>query len=611
MVSNKSESVHDSKSSAKSKTASHRQSKKTLNLFETKDRSIAENIRDGYFETDLAGIITFVNQVMCEIYGYAEEELLGMNSRQFTDKETAKRLFRLFNEVFKTGKKADIVDFEITRKDGTKRQVEVSATLKKDSSGKAMGYAGISRDITERKRMEEAIRLSEERFRGAIEQMQDAYYEIDLVGNYIYVNDALCRFYELPKEQIFGSRLGLQRQDETNARKTRNAFNEVFRTGKPVEALEVEYIQPDGKSIGNYELSITLIRDAHGYPVGFRGITKNITERKRMEEQLRKSEERYRTILDDIDEGYYEEDLAGTLTFVNDALARNLGYSKEEMIGMNYRLWCDDQTAAKMQELFSRVYVKGEPVKDVESVFIAKNGAKRIAEFTGALIRDKEGRPSGFRGISRDITLWKKEEESRRLEAERYRIMLEDIKESYFELDMEGRFTFVNDAQCRDLGYTREELLGTCANSYTDETMKQKTKDVFEHICKTRQSAGYEADYVAKDGTRYCSEVFVSLMIDSQGIPTGFRGLSRNISERKRAEQERENLISELQRALSEVKTLSGLLPICASCKKIRNDKGYWEQIEKYIGERSKAAFSHSICPDCARKLYPDFYDGK
>ncbi|NLN38689.1 MAG: sensor with HAMP domain protein, partial [Smithella sp.] len=67
----------------------------------------------------------------------------------------------------------------------------------------------------------------------------------------------------------------------------------------------------------------------------------------------------------------------------------------------------------------------------------------------------------------------------------------------------------------------------------------------------------------------------------------------------------------ELQKALSEIKELSGLLPICSSCKKIRNDNGYWEQIEGYIRDHSKAEFSHSICPDCAKKLYPEFYKAR
>jgi GAF domain-containing protein len=81
--------------------------------------------------------------------------------------------------------------------------------------------------------------------------------------------------------------------------------------------------------------------------------------------------------------------------------------------------------------------------------------------------------------------------------------------------------------------------------------------------------------------------------------------LEQEIAERKRAEEDRDRLIGELRKALSEVKRLSGLLPICSNCKKIRDDEGYWRQIEQYIGERSEAEFTHGFCPDCAAKLYP------
>lgn len=83
--------------------------------------------------------------------------------------------------------------------------------------------------------------------------------------------------------------------------------------------------------------------------------------------------------------------------------------------------------------------------------------------------------------------------------------------------------------------------------------------------------------------------------------------MSLEISQRKQAEKERDRLIFNLQEALAKVKTLSGLIPICASCKKIRDDKGYWNQIETYISDHSEADFTHGICPQCAKKLYPDY----
>jgi hypothetical protein len=96
-------------------------------------------------------------------------------------------------------------------------------------------------------------------------------------------------------------------------------------------------------------------------------------------------------------------------------------------------------------------------------------------------------------------------------------------------------------------------------------------------------------------------------MRNAQGERIGFRGVTRDVTEKKRAEEEREKLVRDLQKALSEVKTLKGIFPICASCKKIRDDKGYWNQVEVYIRDRSEAEFSHGICPDCMKKLYGDF----
>jgi len=89
--------------------------------------------------------------------------------------------------------------------------------------------------------------------------------------------------------------------------------------------------------------------------------------------------------------------------------------------------------------------------------------------------------------------------------------------------------------------------------------------------------------------------------------------VARDITARKQGEQEREELITDLQEAISKIKTLSGLLPICSWCKKIRDDKGYWNQIEAYIRDHSEAEFSHSICPECVEKHYgeQDWYKKK
>lgn len=105
----------------------------------------------------------------------------------------------------------------------------------------------------------------------------------------------------------------------------------------------------------------------------------------------------------------------------------------------------------------------------------------------------------------------------------------------------------------------------------------------------------------------YVSNIRRHLQARKEEIQKAHEDIKIEMHNRKRAEIEKDKLIVELKAALNKVKTLSGLLPICASCKKIRDDKGYWNQIENYIASHSNAEFSHSICPDCVKKLYPDY----
>ena len=103
--------------------------------------------------------------------------------------------------------------------------------------------------------------------------------------------------------------------------------------------------------------------------------------------------------------------------------------------------------------------------------------------------------------------------------------------------------------------------------------------------------------------------VIAKPLLDAEGKPVGVIESFQDITDRKRVERERELLIEELRKSMEKVKLLSGYLPICASCKKIRDDKGYWTQVEAYIRSHSEVEFSHGICPECMHKLYPELVD--
>jgi len=138
-----------------------------------------------------------------------------------------------------------------------------------------------------------------------------------------------------------------------------------------------------------------------------------ITERRQAEEELKESEEKYRTILESIEEGYYEVNIAGNITFANDSLCTILGYPRDEIIGINNRNYSDEENARRVYQDFNKVYKTGNPTKILDWEIVRKDATRRHVEISVSLIKDAKGNPTGFRGIVRDITSRKKAEEEK------------------------------------------------------------------------------------------------------------------------------------------------------------------------------------------------------
>ncbi len=259
-----------------------------LKATEERCSMLLENIQDGYYETDLDGNYTFFNDGLLRITGFSRDEMLGLNNRRIVDDYNNKKVFKIFNQVYLTGVPAHAFDWECIRKDGSRRFVEVSVSLKRDVKGRPTGFMGIARDITERKLAERTLRESEERYRTIIENIQDGYYEVDLEGNYTFFNEGLLRITGYSREEM----LGLNNRrivDEFNNKKVFGVFHQVYLTGVPAHAFDWECIRKDG-SRRFVEVSVTLKRNIYGKPAGFMGIARDITERKRYQSELEAKE---------------------------------------------------------------------------------------------------------------------------------------------------------------------------------------------------------------------------------------------------------------------------------------------------------------------------------
>jgi PAS domain S-box-containing protein len=258
------------------------------------------------------------------------------------------------------------------------------------------------KEVQDKEHAKEALRESELRYRGILEKIEEGYYEVDTAGNLVFFNESLAKMLGYHPDEMIGMNNRKYMSAETSKR-VFETFNEVFRTGKPSKAFDWELIRKDG-TVRYVETSVSALYDSFGQPKGFCGIARDITERKKSEMALKESEEKYRTILEGIEEGYYEVDTAGNLVFFNESLAKILGYCPDEMIGMNNRKYMSAETSKRVFETFNKVFLTGKATKAFDWELIRKDGTVRYVETSVSAVYDSLGRPKGFRGIARDIT---------------------------------------------------------------------------------------------------------------------------------------------------------------------------------------------------------------
>ncbi len=212
--------------------------------------------------------------------------------------------------------------------------------------------------------------------------------------------------------------------------------------------------------------------------------------------------------------------------------------------------------------------------------------------------------------VVRDITERKRIEKTLADSEKRYRMLFENAGDAIFILDAEGknkgRIIDANKAAAEIHGYTIEELRTMKITDLDTPETAQKAPERIKLIL-TGEQIKVEATHYTRDGKIIYVEIIAGLIeLDGHKYILAF---DRDITRRKLIEQERETLIHELQDALENVKTLRGLIPICAWCKKIRDDEGYWEKVEDYIQQHAHVSFTHGICPECLEKEDPELFE--
>ena len=522
--------------------------------------AIVESTDDAIISKDLNGVITSWNAAAQRIFGYTEGEAVGQPIAIIIPPELLNEETRILRRL-RAGE--HIQHYETTRVTQQGKRVDVSLTISpmKDSEGRVVGVSKIARDITERKRAEEALQRSEAEAQARAEELAVI---LDAVpGMALIARDPACRkitgsrvAYELLRLPYGAniSKSAPEGERPSNFRIIKDGrelsprelpVQKAAATGQEVRDSEITLVFDDGRSRDIFGNAVPLL-DQKGEVRGAVGVFVDITERKRAEEALRESEDRYRDLVEHSQDLLCTHDLEGKLLSCNPAPARILGYEVAEMLEIPMRELIVPEFREQFDQYLARVKTNGAD-KGVMAV-ITRTGERKIWEYNNTL--RTEGVPSPIvRGMAHDITERKKAERELRASEERFRQLAENIREAFYLTDAKSyRLLYVSPAYEQVWGRTCQSLY-EAPDSFLD-AIHPDDREAVRQAFVNRFPFAHEYRVVRPDGTvRWIWDRRFPIH-DTKGQVYRFAGIAEDITERKQAEQALRESQAELARVL-------------------------------------------------------------
>ena len=508
--------------------------KKSEEVYQT----IIHAAMDGFWLMGIQGCFLDVNDAYCHLTGYSRDEILTLNIQDIEAAETLEATALHIQRIKETG--TDRFETKHRCKDGRIVDVEVSVNYLNVGGGQLFVFI---RDITERKKVEETLRRSEERYRTILKEMEDSYFETDFAGNFTFVNDSTCRSLGYSIGEIIGVNYQIFTAKE-DIEAVYRTFNEIYRTGKANKGFSWKIVRRDG-ALGFIEASISPSRDHNGKIIGFRAVGRDITERKQVEEALRESEERYHAIFEQAAESIIltaTEDLA--VVEFNDSAHQSLGYSREEFA----RLKVPDFEAIESIEENTKRRQKVTEGK-IDDVFETKHRTKsgELRDVRVSVRPIRIGSKDFVLGISHDITERKKAEEALRASETQYRLLAEHMSDVVWIMDLDLNVTWISPSAKKARDYSLEEIAALPLDRQLTPESLGKAMNLlgkWMHLEKEGRTPdphgaiSVELEFICKDGHTLWLECSLQFIRDEQGKATGILAEGRDITERKKAEED-------------------------------------------------------------------------
>jgi PAS domain S-box-containing protein len=386
---------------------------------------------------------------------------------------------------------------------------------------------GIDRDITERKRAEQALREREQKYRNIFENVQDVYYEASIDGTILEVSPSIeiMSKGQYQRNDLIGKSL----YDFYSGAGERQALLSVLKERGSVADFEVTLKNRDGSFIP-CSISSKIQFDAQGSPKTIIGSMRDITERKKAEETQLENVRRFHGLFDEAPVGYHECDSDGRIVEVNRTELELLGYMAEEML--SHHAWefiVENETSRKA--IAAKIVGSLQSHLPYERTFRRKNGTEICVLLSDRTLHNETGKVVGIRSALQDITERKRTESELRLMAQ----TVASAQDCISITDLENRFLFANEAFQHTHGFTTEELLGKDISVVrSPDTPTTTDKGLLDTL-----SGGWHGELLhhRKDGNDFPVELWKSLVKDDAGTPVAMVGVARDITERKKAEQ--------------------------------------------------------------------------
>lgn len=471
---------------------------------------------------------------LCRIYGFKPQEFPGTFEAFLAciHPDDRARTQAIVEDSVKTGK--PYVDVRrIVRPDGEVRTVEARASVVHDQNGTPIRVYGTTQDITERERVLAALAEAERKHRDILDNLQEGMFQTTPDGRFIRANRALALMHGFDSpEELIRRRTNISRDAYVDPTR-REEFTQVLETRDLVRGFEFELRRKDGTTIW-VSTNARAVRDEHGAIQYYEGTAQDITERKKAQEELSASEERYRDLVESSHEFIGTHALDGLILSANKTAADALGVNLEDFVGKRK---IQDLLAPEFRFEFDQYMSKllENGASTGLMMVVASSGERRLWEYYNSLRTEGVAQPV-VRGIARDITEQRMAERALRESEERYRELFENSRDAIYVHDLQGRYVSVNRAAEELSGYPREEILG---KHYSNFVLPKYLKTVRENFCLKLDvplETTYETQILCKDGTRKPVEVS-SRIIYKNGQPQGVQGTARDITERKRAQR--------------------------------------------------------------------------